>query len=122
MVFLLLRDVVDPFQLHSITKEENKDLERVQRVACKIMLQEDYLTYGQALEGLGLQLLSVRREAMCLSFAKKCTKLDKVKNFFPLNTGKKNKDKYHAQFASTLRLLKSVIPQLQRALNRDACK
>ena len=107
---------------HSITKEENEDLEKVQGVACKIRLQEDYLAYEQALEDLGIQLLSVRRDAMCLSFAKKCTKLDKVKNFFPLNTDKKNKDKYQVQFASTSRLLKSAIPQLQRALNRDACK
>ena len=107
---------------HSITDEEKSDLERVQRVACKIILQENYETYEQALEDLNLEPLSTRREILCLRFAKKCAKHEKAKELFPPNLDQRNRDKYMVQFARTSRLRDSAIPQLQRALNRDASK
>ena len=38
------------------------DLERVQKSAMKVILQEDYGSYNQALKRLELEDLSVRRE------------------------------------------------------------
>ena len=39
----------------SITKEESSDLERVQRNACKLILQNEYVGYQIALEKLNLE-------------------------------------------------------------------
>ena len=110
----------------AISQEEKSDLERVQKVAVKIILQERYISYEQALKHLNLDYLSVRREKLCLNFAKKCLKHDKTKDMFPLNPSEdhdiRRKEKYHVQFAHTSRLKDSAIPQLQRILNREAIK
>ena len=107
---------------YSLSEEEISDLERVQRVACKIILQEEYSTYEQALEDLDLQTLVDRRDSLCLKFAKRCVKHPKARDLFPLNLDPRNRDKYHVQFAKKSRLLDSSIPQMQRALNSDAAK
>ena len=105
---------------YSITKEEISDLERVQKVACKIILQEDYVSYEQALEELNMQTLYERRDKLCLKFAKRCLNHPKARNMFPANTASKNHDKYQVQFARHSRLLNSSIPRIKRALNSDA--
>ena len=104
------------------SEEAVSDLERVQKVACKIILQDDYTSYEEALDDLDLQPLRERRDQMCLNFAKRCVKHPKAEHLFPLNTDDKNKDTYKVQFAKTGRLLKSSIPQMQRALNADVSK
>ena len=50
-----------------ITQEEISDLERVQKVALKIILQEAYESYNQALKSLNLETLFVRREKLQIS-------------------------------------------------------
>ena len=70
---------------YSITEEESTDLERVQRLAIKISLQDDYISCEQALEDLNLETLSERRSSLCLQFAKRSVKHDKAKELLPLN-------------------------------------
>ena len=110
----------------SLTEEEISDLERVQKVAIKIILKERYVSYFQALEVLELDTLAERREKLCLNFAKKCLKHEKAKDMFPLKHKYDYKIReteiYQVQHASTTRLMNSAIPQMQRALNRDAMK
>ena len=108
----------------SLTLENLTDLERVQKNACRIILQEDYLTYANALEILGLDSLYDRREELCLSFAKKCCKSenDQARSIFPLNqhhptVGTRNLEKYHVNMARTGRYKKSAVPFMQRLLN-----
>ena len=48
----------------SITEEESEDIERVQSVACKIILKEDYISYEQALQNLNLQTLEERGQIL----------------------------------------------------------
>ena len=95
-------------------------------MALKIILKDRYTTYEQALTDLNLDYLSIRREKLCLNFAKKCLKHQKTRDMFPLNStldhDMRTKQKYHVQFAHTNRLRDSAIPQLQRALNREANK
>ena len=112
---------------YAITEDEKSDLERVQRVATRVILQERYVSYHQALVDLNLETLTARRDKLSLKFAKKCLKHDKTKDIFPLNPDVDLHDlrthpKYKVQFASTSRLLDSAVPQLQRALNIDALK
>ena len=111
---------------YSITEEEISDLERVQKIATIIILKESYVSYAQALAVLNLETLTDRRDTLCLNFAKKCLKHEKTKDMFPLKEKNdydlREKVIYEVQHANTSRLLYSSIPQLQRALNKDALK
>ena len=69
----------------SLSNINTSDLERVQKTALKVILKENYKDYKSALSLLNLETLSERREILCLRFAKKCLKLQKFKNLFPLN-------------------------------------
>ena len=104
----------------SITIEERENIERVQRVACKIILKEEYINYKQALEILNLQSLSERRQILAYRFATKCANSDKFNDLFPLNENSndlRNIEKYRVKFASTSRLQLSSIPAMQKLLN-----
>ena len=107
----------------AITKEEENDIERVQKVCLKIILKQDYISYEQALETVNLQTLVARREKLSLNFARKCLKNDKTKSMFPLRScsrppSKRNPEKFQVQHSRTTRLAKSAIPYLQRLLNQ----
>ena len=58
----------------SITNEERDHLERVQKVACRIILKREYTTYTVALQTLNLLSLSDRRQMLAKRFALKCVK------------------------------------------------
>ena len=55
----------------SLTNDNTKDLERVQKTALRIILGNRYKSYTNALNILNLQSLSDRRRSLCLNFAKK---------------------------------------------------
>ena len=59
------------------------DLERVQKIALKIILKEKYKNYENALNTLELETLKYRREKLCFAFAQKCLKNKKMKHLFP---------------------------------------
>ena len=109
----------------SITKGEQRDLERTQKVALRIILKDSYTSYPEALKLSGLDTLSERRSKLCLNFAKKCTKSEKTSEMFPLNKKVVN-TRHHEQFnvthARTDRLAKSAIPYMQRLLNANSKK
>ena len=108
----------------SLSLENSLDLERVQKNALKIILQENYVNYSNALLLTGLQALSERRATLCLRFAKSCVKNEQTKHMFPLNTNRKAYDvntrhleKYEVIYANTERLRSSAIPYMQHLLN-----
>lgn len=113
---------------HSSLSENNKkDLERVQKAALKIILKGNYIDYEDALEALGLQTLDKRREIMCLKFAKQCLRNEKAKTMFPLaknNHSMKTRlnPRFKESHARTNRYQKSAIPFMQRLLNNDHAK
>ena len=110
---------------HSSMSEENtSDLERVQKSALKVILGDRYPGYQQALARLGIETLKSRREILCLNFAKKCVKNDKLKHMFPEkvdahNMKMRKNENYEVQFANTGRLQKSPIIYMQKLLNED---
>ena len=111
----------------SLTEENKKDLERVQKSAVKIMLGKKYQDYESALMLVDLENLNERRENLCLKFAKKCLQNEKTENLFPLNKNTHNvktrmTDKFKVKFANTERLKQSSIPYMQRLLNNDISK
>ena len=104
----------------SITKGESLDLERVQKVALKIILSENYTTYDNALRSCNLKSLSERRSELALRFAKKCIKNPKTADIFPYNEPLRRTritENFEVTNAHTERLAKSAIPFMQRLLN-----
>ena len=121
---LYIRSILElnsPVWHFSLTKEDETNIERVQKVACYLILHEEYENYNQALMSLGLSTLKSRREMLSLRFARKCVKHPKASKMFPLNhqveKDFRSREKFLVQPAKTERLLDSSIPQLQRALN-----
>ena len=76
----------------SLTLENFLDLERVQKNALKVILQDNYISYNHALSISGIQTLFERREALCLRFAKSCVKNNLTKHMFPENNSRKAYD------------------------------
>ena len=72
----------------SLSKANEKDLERVQKSALKLILRDAYCDYRSALKMLDAETLFERREKLSLKFAKKCLKNENFKKPFPLR--KKN--------------------------------
>ena len=111
----------------SLTIQNKKDLERIQKSALRIILGHEYKDYNSALHRLNLQTLEERREFLCLNFAKKCTKNEKLKHMFPIKERKhnmkiRNKEKYKVQRAKTERLKKSAIIEMQKLLNTEEAR
>ena len=105
----------------SLTKGEEMDLERVQKVALKIILGDGYSSYSEALESTGLETLRSRREKLCLTFAKNCLKSNLTRDMFPKNVvpvTTRGHEKFQVPFARTERLAKSAIPFMARLLNQ----
>ena len=57
-----------------LTVQNENDLERVQKVALKLMLKDDYKSYESALNILDLDTLKERRIQLNLEFTRKCLK------------------------------------------------
>ena len=112
----------------SLTEEDSAKLERVQKVALRIILKEDYISYENALMKTELEMLSTRRQQLCLNFAKSCLKNTFTSSMFPLNdieyhkSTSRHREKFQVQSASTERLRRSAIPHMQRLLNSDIKK
>ena len=122
---LYIRSVVECSAVawHSeLTAADRLSIERVQKVALRIILKEGYEDYEHALEVSGLTSLNDRRTKLCKQFATKCTKSLKTCHMFPLNPRSTSLDtrhteKFYVQHAKTGRLKNSAIPYMQRLLN-----
>ena len=85
---LYIRSVVEQSAVvwhTSITSGEEKDLERIQKVALRLILGDYYTDYIHALKETGLETLKARRTKLSLKFAIKCVKNDKTTHMFPKN-------------------------------------
>ena len=106
-----------------ITSENQKDLERTQKNFCKLVLQDNYKTYKNALDILHLETLEKRRKTLTLKFAKTSianghfTGLISKKKPRKLIT--RNHEFYEVTRAHTERYRKSPILTMQRLLNED---
>ena len=108
----------------TLTEENKHDLERTQKSFAKLVLQEKYKNYKNALLQLNLDSLESRRQGLLLKFAKDGIKHNKLNSLFPLNekghtmeTRKPNK--YKVLHANTDRFRKSSIIKMQHLLNSD---
>ena len=109
----------------SLTQDNREDIERTQKTFCKLILQENYGNYENALMKLNLLTLEKRREILCLKFAKSGIKYEKLNDLFPKkskehNMKTRNTDEFNTNFANTQRLKKGSIITMQNYLNEDA--
>ena len=95
----------------SLTLEDFHDLERVQKNALKIILQEAYLSYSNAMSLTGLQTLFERRSLLSLKFAKSCVKNTQTEHMFPLNPA--NQDVYNTRFREKYLVTKARTERLK---------
>ena len=107
----------------SITQENSTDLERIQKSAVKLIMGKNYKSYNDSLTYLGLQTLKNRRDKLCLNFALKAAKHEKMKNMFPLRIEKRHNkrrktEKYLVQRARNKRLKNTSIIYMQSMLNK----
>ena len=101
-----------------LTDKLAKDLERVQRVAVRIILGY-VVPYDEALEKLNLDPLSVRREKLCRKFAKK-TLSSRHSSLFSQNQNiykTRHREKFHHPICRTKRFFDSPVNFLTRILN-----
>ena len=108
----------------SLSAKNKRDLERVQKSAVRVILKRNYTNYKNGLKELRIESLEKRRENLCLRFAKKCLKNEKVKDFFPKKIQnhrmiKRKDQKFKTNNAKTKRYRNSAIPYMQRLLNKD---
>ena len=109
----------------SITKGEQKDIERIQKVALRLILGSNYTSYVEALRFTGLDTLATRRKKLCLKFAIKCVQNESTSWIFPQKTQQvdtRYPEKFIVTNAKTDRLSKSAIPYMQKLLNTNWSK
>ena len=102
----------------SLTKRQSTLIERIQKVSFRIILDNQYRTYDNALKLLKTETLENRRTSLCHRFAMK--NMESEHSFFErtdrqIQTRSKTKVK---EFASnTQRFAKSSLPYLARLIN-----
>ena len=72
-----------PLWTGALTEKDKNSIERVQVNALKVILGNKYTSYSQELENMNLDKLTVRRDKICLKFAKKCQKMLNFHTGFP---------------------------------------
>ena len=98
----------------SLSKKNRKDLERIQKAAVKVIMGRNYSTYKEGLKKLKLDDLNQRREKLCLSFAKKCLKNEKVKDICFL--WKKVSIEWRKEKAENFKMLKPIQTDIKNQL------
>ena len=107
-----------------LTKKQAYEIERVQRVACNIILSDSKsgmcdFSYEMALVTLGLEPLEVRRRKLCETFAKKTLKT-RHSDMFALNPNQystRKREEFQSHIARTTRCYRSPLNYLTRLLN-----
>ena len=73
----------------SLTKENEEDLERIQKSAFRVILGNEYTSYNEALDILQMETLKERRQILFQNFSHKSLKLVQMRNII------KEKNKEH---------------------------
>jgi hypothetical protein len=75
-----------PIFTSMLTGENINDIERIQKIALKVILNDEYSTYVKACTDLNTLSLESRRKDLSLTFALKCLKSETHRHFFKQRT------------------------------------
>ena len=67
----------------SLTQEQTRKIENIQKTSLKVILQDEYNNYELACQLMGLSSLFQRRENWSLTLARRCLKNQEMSRFFP---------------------------------------
>ena len=82
----VLAEQAVPIWNSGLTKAQISDIEKIQKVALKVILGDQFKTYDKACEFFDVDKLSVRRLELSTNFALKLFKSDRSAEFFTLTT------------------------------------
>ena len=104
-----------------LTQQNIDDIERIQKISLKVILNERYENYEQACTLMNTESLVLRRENLALKFALKCLKSDQHSHMFkqrisPYYNLRKIKS-FEEPFCRSNRYRSSPLPYLTRLLN-----
>ena len=99
-----------------LTQENKDDIERIQKVVLRIILEHEYKSYEHACRIMGVETLEKRRNHLSLSFALKCCNSKQFEHLFPQNSENMH-EKFVVPFAHTSRYQNSPKVSLARLLN-----
>ena len=107
-----------------LTEDNKLDLERTQKSFCKLVLEEDYKNYENALITLQLETLDSRRKKLTLNFAKTSLADGHFHDLIKKKKTRKGphtrkKEHYNVTFAHTDGYRRSPILTMQRLLNQN---
>ena len=110
-----------PVYTSMLTEENISDIERVQKITLKVILNDRYTSYDDACKTLITSPLQSRRRELALNFALKCLKSDQHKHIFTQRTSlyyqlRKIKS-FEEPYCKTERYKSSPVPYLTRLLN-----
>ena len=105
----------------SLTVGDSMAIERIQKSALRIILSQRYHSYSEALGYLDIEPLYLRRNSLCIKFARKCLSSNKFSKWFKPDkkitiTRQQNK-KFCRVFSRTVRYDKGPLSYLTNLLN-----
>ena len=119
-----IAELAAPAWSSMLTNSESRQLERLQKTACHVVLGSQYTTYKRALTQLGMSSMADRRARQSRKFARKCANNEKFKNWFVCNEEKTSNTRskiqaYKQPYTRTLKYANSAIPAMTAALNSE---
>ena len=120
--FMKIRSVLESncVVYHSmLTNDDTSDIERVQKIVLRIILEFKYTDYHQSCLHLNIQSLQIRRAKISLNFGLKCISSEKFKHLFSPNTNTtiRNPDQFDVPLARSSRYFNSPLLHITRLLN-----
>ena len=111
----------------SLTKHQSNEIEKIQKVAFRIILGDEYISYDAACTFLNVMPLRYRRTELCTSFAIKLYGSSRGADFFlpatrNVNSRNRNRKLVIEQKCNTKRLYNAPHNYLARLINKNAQK
>ena len=103
----------------ALTKLQSNNIEKIQKIAFKLILKQNYTTYSLACKSLSTETLMERRVKLCRNFAQKNLKSENsMFHKVTQNIATRQKKKIVSDFkCNTTRFYRSSLPYLARILN-----
>ena len=111
-----------PVWSSGISVAQSNQIERVQKVALRIILGHDYSSYSEACSEFNVESLRLRRETLCGKFAVKLFQSDRRRQFYdePLSLkSTRNSLLVHEQVSRTRRCHNAPHNSLARIINAN---